>query len=133
MAGEGAMITSELLNRLEESKGGWKSMSAEDWELYTSVGDVKKLSKKAAGELNKAMTAISREVEKTADKRPYEEEWWAKQLGYLYDKHIKPLEKKYRETGITDTEPHYHIAQGMIDMVKSFYGIQGWTDLGDYI
>lgn len=126
------MSTSELLNRLEEAakpKIQWKSLSARDYELYSSV----KESKAAASALNKAMREIAKEISKLVVKHPYDEKWWGRKIGELYQKHIGPVNKEYRDTGIEDTEPRYHIAQGIIDMVKGWYGIEGWTNLGDWI
>jgi len=127
------MSTSELLRRLEESSVGWKAKTADEWELFTVEPKLKKQATKAAAALNKAMQSIARDISKLAKKRPYDEEWWGKKLAELQATHILPVERKYRNTGITDTEPRYYVAQGMINMVKELYGITGWTDLGDYI
>ena len=129
------MSTSELLNRLEEAapKIVWKSLSADDWELYTIDAEHKKASRKAASALNKAMKTVAKEVGKLAAKNPYNEEFWGKKIAALYAKHVRPVQREHSDTGAQDTEPHYHIAQGMVDMVKNWYGITGWTDLGDWI
>lgn len=137
------MSTVDLLGRLEEAKGpkiSWKNKSAAEWELYTystdkgpDVSDKKKEAKAAASALNKAMKVIAKEISKLVVEHSYDEAWWSKKLGALHTKYIRPVEKKYGDTGITDTEPNYHVGQGMIDMVKNWYGIKGWTNLGDWL
>ena len=57
----------------------------------------------------------------------------AKLLGKIYDKAMYPTMRKHSQFGATDTEPRGVAAQGLIDTAKAFYGISGWTELGDYI
>lgn len=58
-----------------------------------------------------------------------------KKLSEVWGKHIKPVigNEKYKSTGISDAEPIYEAGQRLIDFIKKYYGLTGWTSLGDYI
>lgn len=59
----------------------------------------------------------------------------AKEMGKQYVKHVKPPMKKWANLGAEDTEPRYHTAQALIDMVKRWYFDPGeyLPELGDYM
>jgi len=122
----------ELLNRLDEAKKEshykWNDLSANDWELY----DMKGVGKVARA-MNAGMRKAIKQIEKDLGKYPYDEAKWAKRIGAAYKKHVEPVMSKYSSFGAWDTEPRYHAAQGLVDVVKGWYGINGWTNLGDYI
>ena len=41
--------------------------------------------------------------------------------------------EKHADSGATDTEPRYVVGQALVDVVKDHFGIDGWTELGDFV
>jgi hypothetical protein len=90
-------------------------------------------SEQAAIEIS---AAITREMEpihaymKNNDN--YDEPALAKMLGAAFEK-IERVMTKHNKYGSTDSEPRYVVQQTMIDQVKDHYGIEGWTELANWM
>ncbi len=128
----------EILNRLDEAKEKkpkkeslykWKDLTARNWELYSDMKGVGK----AARAMNAAMRKAYKVIEKDLGKYKYDEAEWGKRLAAVYYKHVEPVMRKHSSFGAYDSEPRYHVMQGLISIVKDWYGIDGWTGMGDYI
>ena len=128
-------LGSQLVATWFKGAGGWTNLSAGRWSLFSDKKGVGQASKDLNGAMRKAVKTLESEMKKVVLKgnQPYKEEFWAKRLGKVYDKIVYPVMKKHRSFGATDTEPRNHAQQGLIDAVKSFYGISGWTNLGDWM
>jgi hypothetical protein len=116
----------------------WTPRSRRDWQIYDMPG-----AAQAARDLTKALgqsRKLLKAALKTKDYKNLDPDWnrdqmgkVAKLIGKIYDKAMYPVMRKYTKFGATDTEPRGVAAQGLIDVAKAFYGISGWTELGDYI
>ena len=111
------------------------------WQLYSPEGkEQSKLTSEAVKALNTGMRKATGELKKWMNKNEVNQGGAsmgvaAKFLGKIWGKHVEPVfdDSKYTSTGINDTEPRYIAAQLLIDLIKNYYGISGYTDLGDYL
>lgn len=125
----------EVIRRqMEESlRDGWRpGLSWAEWDLYEldDKKEVKRVEKDLDGAMKKAqrrIIAFMRENPEYSDKvaGPYAQS--------VYKKTVEPVLKKYKKYGAFDTSPKYVAIQGLVNIVKDYYGIKRWTKLGDYI
>jgi len=116
----------------------WTPRSRRDWQIYDNPG-----AGQAARELTSALVKTRKLLMaalKTKEYKSLDPDWnpkdmskVAKLIGKVYDKAMYPTMRKHNAFGATDTEPRNVAAQGLIDAAKAYYGITGWTELGDYI
>lgn len=128
------------LLELLESKGLPRTYRG--WMLYDPVDKASAdVTKKAVSDLaagvKKAKSAILSEL-KSAPKgetRAFSDKVDGELLSRAWRKHVKPVfdDKKYKNVGFSEPEPRVIAGQALIDTIKGFYGIKGFTNLGDYI
>jgi len=107
-----------------------------EWQLVGS--DDNGMNKEAVKDLNNAMKKASSDILKVIklqekETEPYDEDVLGKAIAKAFKKHLESIMKKHSDVGANDTEPRYEAIQRLIDFVKGYYGITGWTNLGDYI
>jgi len=128
-----------VLERLEMLEGVSGAVlkspkGARGWVLYD---DNPKAAKEAAKDLSNGLARAASDIAKWMKKNPAKpadfDKTVGKILGQAWGKHMSPRFEKYRGLGADDTETRYVGAQALIDMIKSFYGVKGYTSLGDWI
>ena len=131
---------SSLLNRLEESVNLDLPKTYKDWLLNEPSDRVSAdFTKKAVNVLNTAMKDAAVELTKSMRRRKmhgiFVEKDEGKVLSWVWKKYIKPIfdNKIYDIVGFGEPEPRVLAGQKLINVIKDFYGITGWTNLGDYI
>jgi hypothetical protein len=139
---------SMILNRIElfesyseESKEKILPKNYVGWQLQEPLSEEeKKITSNAVKDLNNGMRDGMRELKKWMEsanidisKNGISEA--GEKLSEVWGKYIKPVieNEKYKSTGINDAEPIYEAGQRLIDFIKEYYGLTGWTSLGDYI
>ena len=129
-----------LLNRLEESVSLDLPKTYKDWLLNEPSDRVSAdFTKKAVNVLNTAMKDAAVELTKSMRRRKmhgiFVEKDEGKVLSWVWKKYIKPIfdNKIYDIVGFGEPEPRVLAGQKLINVIKDFYGITGWTNLGDYI
>lgn len=130
------MIENVRMDSMLESMGLSSPKTARDWSLYDGESpDAKARNMSAVRELNagmrKAAGNVYRRISKEID--GYSEREVGKAIGDEMRRHVFPVMDKYSDRGAADTEPKYLAVQAIIDMVKKFYDIDGFTGLGDYV
>lgn len=134
---------SDILNRIElvESKVAIPK-DYRGWLLHEPVDRASAdLTRKAIGLLRSAVINAAKELEAGMKDRAngggknFDSEVEGKALSDAWGKHVKPVldDKRYDSVGFGEPEPRVIAGQKLIDAIKGFYGIKGWTDLGDYI
>ena len=112
------------------------------WLLHEPVDSVSAdFTKKAVGLLRSAVMKAAKELEAGMKDRAggggknFDSEVEGRALSDVWRKHVKPVldDKRYDSVGFREPEPRVIAGQKLIDIIKGFYGIKGWTDLGDYI
>ena len=111
-----------------------------DWLLYDPADkDSADLTKKAVSELNLAVKTAASYLLKDMKNRKmngvFVEKDEGEVLSKVWKKYVKPVlnNKSYESVGFGDPEPRVLAGQKLIDIIKEFYGVKGWTSLGDYI
>jgi hypothetical protein len=135
---------SVILGRLELIESRTLPSTYEGWLLNEPVDrDSAALTKRAIGELRMAVKEASAELLKGMKER-------AKNVGRgvlkiskddgialskVWKKHVQPVldNGKYEPVGFLYPEPRVIAGQKLIDVIKEFYGVKGFTNLGDYI
>lgn len=140
---------SMILNRIElfESCSEYSNKESlpknyAGWQLQEPLSEEeRKITSDAVRDLNDGMRKGMRELKKWMEdvdidaNTNYGISEAGKKLSEVWDKYIKPImgNEKYKSTGISDAEPIYEAGQRLIDLIKEYYGLTGWTSLGDYI
>ena len=129
-----------LLNRLEESVSLDLPKTYKDWLLNEPVDKERfTLTKEAVIELNKAVkmaaSSLMMDMKKRKMNGVFVEKDEGEVLGKVWKKYIKPVlnDNKYESVGFEEPEPRVLAGQKLINVIKDFYGITGWTNLGDYL
>jgi hypothetical protein len=137
LAHENPALRPDLLPLLKSAAG--QPTLQKDWEIYSSIpghGAVTRALNAAAKKAGDALLKTLRTPEYKDLDPSYRREDLKKVgalLASVWSKSLYPVMSKYSDYGATDTEPRYHGGQYLIDVIKAFYGISGFTDLGDYI
>jgi len=134
---------SMVLNRIELLEGMDPLPSSYyGWKLNEPLDSIsKKTMSELVKKLNSAMRLSFSELKSWMDKNEIDiskkEDFKrvGKNLYNTWGKNIKPIidNKKYNKTGISDVDPIYEAGQRLIDYIKKYYNITGWTNLGEYI
>jgi hypothetical protein len=111
----------------------------ESWEIYSSIpghGAVTRALNAAAKRAGDSLLKTLRTPEYKDLDPDYRKED-LKKVGALlastWSKILYPVMAKYSDYGATDSEPRYHGGQYLVDVIKAFYGLGGFINLGDYI
>lgn len=105
------------------------NLTATALQLYS--GDP--LRSQAAEEISDRMTYVIKDTAAYMAENPeYDEAKLAKILGGAYIL-VEEVMTKFGKQGACDSEPRYVVQQTLIDYVKDYYGIEGFTDLADYM
>jgi hypothetical protein len=127
----------EMIEELQmESKGLVIPSGVKGWSLYGGESpEENKRNREAVKDLNAAMRKASNEVYKKISKEisGYVERDVGRAIGGAMRRYVFPVMERYSDRGADDTEPKYIAVQAVIDMVKKFYEIEGFTNLGDYV
>lgn len=140
---------SMILNRLELFESYSENFNDDylpknyvDWQLQEPITqEERKITSDAVKDLNSSMRIGMRELKKWMESVDIDVSTTdgiseaGKKLSEVWNKHIKPIieNEKYKSIGINDAEPIYEAGQRLIDFIKRYYGLTGWTSLGDYI
>lgn len=130
-------LTSKVAQRWAD-KLAKNPRSINDWQIFSKPG-AGAAAKALTVALKKSQAVLLQSLRSKAYK-DLEPDWEvdhenrvAKLIGKVYSKVLYPVMSKFTNFGATDTEPRYVAAQALIDTAKNFYGISGFTNLGDYI
>lgn len=106
------------------------TMSASSWELFTNMPGVAK----ASAALNTAMAAAKRDILatlKTPEYKGLRPGPWkendentkrvAEVIAGAWNKHVRPVQRRYAEFGAADSEPDYHVRHGLAAVAARFY------------
>lgn len=104
--------------------------TAEQLQLYSDQPGAAKAAQGISAALTKATKVLFGFMSKNPD---YVESKIGRELGKVYKSDIAKVLEKYGEFGAMDTESHHAAQQILIDQIKTYYGITGWTDLADYL
>lgn len=134
---------SSVLGRIELMEGKVSLPgNYKGWLLYEPADrGSADLTKKAIGDLNAAVRKAASELLGGMKKRAkiagklFDKNVDGAALSKAWDRHVKPVldSKQYVDVGFSEPEPRVVAGQKLIDVIKGFYGIKGWTSLGDYI
>jgi len=112
--------------------------SIDDWQIFSEPG-AGVAAKALSAALKKSQTVLLRTLKGPGykhlepDHDDGQETKVAKLIGQIFDKHMYPVMLKFDDFGAADSEPRYVGAQGLINVAKKFYGMTGWTSLGDHL
>lgn len=133
---------SSILGRIEL----WESVRLDlpktykEWLLYDPADkDAVSLTKDAVSDLNSAVKLAASYLMKNMKKRKMNGVFIEKDEGEIlskaWKKYVKPVlnNKSYESIGFKNPEPRILAGQKLINVIKNFYGVTGWTNLGDYI
>lgn len=104
-----------------------------NWELY----DCSMKCGKAKRALDAAMAKAAKKLVAEFKKRKLHEgddESIGRLIASLRDTILVPVMNKYEEFGASDTEPHFHAGQGLLNAAKDYFGVprnerrEEWAD-----
>jgi hypothetical protein len=104
--------------------------SASQLQLYASQPGSNRAAKDISSAMTKAVKVIFGYMEKNPD---YNESKLSRELGKVYKSTVDPVMEKHADSGAQDSEARHAVQQTLINQVKTYYGISGFTDLADYM